>query len=74
MFSGDTSNSNKDFGNLDEVDDYLLNYTNLKTKFNSIAVNIININKSCPSKIHEPVDCDADHPFRQQASIFHPGV
>lgn len=63
----------KEIKKFDEVvDPYLENYANLKTKFNSIAVNVININKSCPSKIHEPVDCDADHPFRQQASIFHP--
>ena len=61
---------NEEFGDLTQVDSYLQRYAELKTKFNNIVVNVIN--KSCPSRNAEPVECDADHPFRQQASMFHP--
>ena len=44
-------------------------YAELKTKFNKIDVNV---NKSCPSRDIDPVECDSDHPFRQQAIVFHP--
>jgi len=62
--------SNEEFGDLTHVDSYLQKYTALKTKMNHVMVNVIN--KSCPSKDKTPVECDVDHPFRQQANVFHP--
>lgn len=61
---------NEEFGNLTHVNAYLTQYDELKTKFNSVVVNVVN--KSCPSRNKTPVECDRDHPFRQQANVFHP--
>lgn len=61
---------NEEFGDLTHVDSYLQRYSELKTKFNGIVVNVIN--KSCPSKNKEPVECDAEYPLQIQASVFHP--
>jgi len=61
--------NNEDFGDLTHVDLYLQKYDELKTRFNSITVNVVN--KSCPSKDKEPVGCD-DIPFTTQETIFHP--
>lgn len=60
--------NNEEFKDLTNVDSYLQRYDELKSKFNSITVNVMN---ACPSKNKEPVECD-DIPFRQQALIFHP--
>jgi len=61
---------NEEFDDLTHVDLYLQRYAELKTSFNKIVVNVIN--KSCPSRNVEPVECDSDHPFRQQSRVFHP--
>lgn len=61
---------NEDFEDLTHVDFYLQKYDELKTLFHGITVNVIN--KSCPSKYEEPVECDTTNSFRQQSTIFHP--
>jgi hypothetical protein len=62
--------NNEEFGDLTHVDSYLRRYSELKTKLNDVVVNVMN--KSCPSKNKEPVECDEQNPFRQQAKLFHP--
>jgi hypothetical protein len=62
--------SNEEFGDLTHVDSYLRRYAELKTKMNDVMVNVMN--KSCPSKNKEPVECDEENTFRQQAKVFHP--
>ena len=61
---------NEEFGDLTRVDSYLERYDELKSKMNHVVANVMN--KSCPSSRKEPVECDQEHPFRQQASVFHP--
>ena len=60
---------NEDFEDLTHVDVYLQKYDELNTLFHGITVNVMN--KSCPSKYKEPVECDTIS-FRKQSTIFHP--
>jgi len=61
---------NEEFKDLTQLDSYLQKYDTLKTLFNGITINVIN--KSCPSKNKEPVECDAKHSFHKQSDVFYP--